>query len=69
MRALAALKSTDARIAEVRALEYMPIGALRSLLAISIDPKGSAYWVSWGMLGMNIRAGRVVAIALGEVNA
>lgn len=69
MGAFAVLDLTSAHVAEVRTFEHVAIGTLRSLLAVSIDPEGSAYRVSRGVLGMNIGAGRVVATALGEVNA
>lgn len=69
MGTLTTLVLTNTRVAEFRALEYMAIGALSSLLAVSVCSERPAHRVCRRVLRMHIRARSVVTIALGEMHA
>lgn len=56
MKKLTALGLTDTGVAEIRALEYVTIGALGSSLAITVETKIAANRISLGMFSMNVQA-------------
>ena len=67
MKELTALGFTDARVAEVRALERMALGALGALFAEAVEAKRPAYESTWRHFGVSIPAVRVGAVILHEM--
>lgn len=65
MEQFTSLRLTCTSVAKVRALEYVAIWALCSLITVAIHAKVSAYWIGLGVLGVHEWAGVVAALAFG----
>ncbi len=68
MGTLTALDLTNTCVAKIRAFIYVTVWALGSLVTVSIGPKSPTYGIALGMLSMEIGAGRVDTLSLGEMH-
>jgi len=69
MRKLTPLGSTDPSVAEVWALKCVSVGAFGTLLAVTVQPKGSAHGSTWRHFHVSIPAVRVGAAVPCKVQA
>lgn len=67
MQQLTALVLTVTGIAEIRALEYVAIGALGSSLAIAVESEIAANRIILGMFSMNVQTRVIVTFAVGKM--